>query len=280
MKTIIRSPLVWVASFLMVGVGLYFTLELGSFGTYDMASGEMIWDKDPRFVLTYPLYIQKLFGTMHRGELMLFAAPALFVITSGIVLTRDWRDNTFEIERAGNVRPATYFLGRFSAVFTFITVAALIEELIMFHLYTITRGGVQGLTGWDYIIDSNIRILRMFFIVVIPGILVFSGITFLAGNLTRSGTVGTIVGLCYVLFEYLANTVLKLRVPELYQDFMTPTPRKLYLYWQYFDTEWFTEKTWHNPFTTEQMLLCLGIIYSAAIVFLVISYCCVKRRRM
>ena len=46
------------------------------------------------------------------------------------------------------------------------------------------------------------------------------------------------------------------------------------------DTEWFEIKFPHNPFTTGQMLLCLGILYSAAVVFAVGSYVCVRKRKV
>ena len=262
----------------MIGTVIYYVIY-GSYGNYDFDTGKMIWDKDPRFVLQYFQYVQHFHNTIRR-ELMRFGAPLFCVIVTGIVLTRDWRDNFFEIEHAGDVRPSKYFLGRFLAVFSFLTVSALIVYLLAFHSYIISRGGVPDLSPWEYFIDSNVRLLRVFFITGIPGILVFSGITFLVGNLTKSGTFGTIAGLVYVLFEYLMKTVLTARIPQIYFNYMTPTPSYLYQYWAYYDTEWFEIKFPHNPFTTGQMLLCLGILYSAAVVFAVGSYVCVRKRKV
>ena len=279
MKTILRSPLVWLSVAVMFGNGVFFTLK-SQFSMRDLSTYEQIWDTDSRFVLGYDRYIQMLFNTMWTERLMLYIVPIMCVIVSGVVLTRDLRDNFFEIERAGDVKTRPYFFGRFSAVFTFVSITALFEELLAFHLYYITRRGVPGMTPWNYIIDSNVRIIRMFFVAVIPGILIYIALTFLAANLTKSGTAGMFIVLSYVLFEYLAKTVLKFRLSDYYKSFLTPTSRNLYQYWTFFDTEWFDLKFPYNPFTTEQMLLCLGILYSAVIVFVAISYLCVKKRKI
>ena len=152
--------------------------------------------------------------------------------------------------------------------------------LFSFHFYIITRGGVPDLSLWEYIIDSNVRLLREFFISGIPGILIFIGVTFFVGNLAKSGMVGMITGITYVLFEYLTKTFLRYRMPQFYHDYMTPTPYNLYNYWAYYDTKWFDVKWPHNPFSTNQMFLCLGIMYSAFIVFVIGSYLSVRRRKV
>ena len=278
LKTIIRSPLTWVAAAFMIGAALYFVL-IGSYANYDISTGELIMDSDKRFVLMYGQYIQKVFNTIRR-DIMLFGGPAFFVIVSGIVLTRDWHDNFFEIEHAGGVRSLPYFLGRFFAVFTFLTVSALVTYLFSFHLYIVTRGGVPGLAPWEYVIDSNVRLLREFCITGIPGILIFMAVTFLIGNLAKNGTIGTIAGIAYVLFEYLTKTFLNFRMPQFYHDYLTPTPSCLYRYWAYYDTEWFDVKWPHNPFTMKQMLLCLLSLFLIALVCSVVSYICVKKRKV
>ena len=278
MKTIVRSPLTWAAVAFMIGTALFFVFR-GSYGNLDLATGEMIMDTDSRFVLQYYQYVQHIHNTI-RLEVMLFGVPIFCVIISGIVLTRDWRDNFFEIEHAGGVRPVSYFLGRFFAVFTFLTVSALVTYLLSFHLYIITRGGVPDLSTWEYFIDSNVRLLREFFITGIPGILIFMSVTIIIGNLTGSGTVGTITGIVYVLFEYLTKTFLSFRMPQFYKDYLTPTPSNLYQYWAYYDTEWFDVKWPHNPFTTGQMLLCLLSLYSIILICSVVSYICVRKRKV
>ena len=277
-KTIVRSPLTWAAVALMIGVAIYYIIT-GGYDVYDPSTGEQFNDNDPRFVLVYSMYIQHFHNTIAR-EVMLIGVPLFCIIVSGIVLTRDWRDSFFEVEHAGNVKARSYFFGRFSAVFTVLTFSALFVYLFSFHLYIITRGGIPDLSPWEYIIDSNTRIFRMFFITAIPAILIFAGLTFLAGNLAKSGTIGTVVGVVYVLILYLTNFLFRFRMPLIYQEYLVPTPRHLYQYWAYYDTEWFDVKWPYNPFTTGQMLLCLGILYSIGTILVVISYVCVKRRKI
>ena len=278
MKTIARSPLAWAAATFMAGAALFFVFR-GSYGAVDLSTGEMIMDTDRRFILQYYQYIQHIHNSI-KVYVMLFGAPVFCVIVSGIVLTRDWRDNFFEIENAGGVHSSSYFLGRYFAVFTFITVSALVTYLLSFHLYIITRGGVPNLAPWEYVIDSNVRLFREFFITCIPGILIFMGVTFLVGNLTKSGTIGTITGIVYILFEYLTKTFLNFRMPQFYHDYLTPAPYNLYHYWAYYDTEWFDVKWPHNPFTTGQMLLCLLSLYSIIIICSVTSYLCIRKRKV
>ena len=275
-KTIVRSPLTWAAVALMIGVAVYYVI-IGGYGGYDPMTGEQFNDRDPRFVLVYYMYIQHFHNTIAR-EVMLIGVPLFCVIVSGIVLTRDWRDSFYEVEHAGNVKARSYFFGRFFAVFTVLTFSALFVYLFSFHLYIITRGGVSDLSPWEYIIDSNIRLFRMFFITAIPAILIFTGLTFLAGNLAKSGTIGTVVGVVYVLVLYLTNFSFRFRMPQIYQEYLVPTPRHLYQYWAYYDTEWFDVKWPHNPFTTGQMLLCLGKMYFVVVLYAAVSYIRIKRR--
>lgn len=278
LKTLFRSPLMWAAAVLMLGAAAFYVIR-GGYGTVDTATLETIWDTNPKFVLEYSTYIQHFHNTMAR-EVMLFGIPLFCVVVSGVVLRRDWSDSFFEIERAGGVRPLTYFLGRYAAVFTVLTAAALITYVLSFHIYVISRGGVPDLSPWEYVLDSNVRLLRLFFITAPPAILVFSGITFLFGSLTKSGIAGMIGGTVYVIFIYLTKYMLRFRLPQFFHNYLTPTPRYLYQYWAYYDTEWFTEKIYHNPFTDGEMILCICVLCSIAAVCLGLSFVCVRRRKV
>ena len=203
-----------------------------------------------------------------------------FAILPSIVLNRDWRDGFFEIERSGNVKNSTHFFGRYFAIISFEIAVTLCDVLLISHIYYFSRGGVPDFGLWDYLLDSNIRILRMFSIVIIPGILIFSGVSILASNFLKNGILGTMVGIVYALFEYLSQSFLSFRMPDFYKNFLTPKSQNLYLYWTFFDTEWFAEKDWHNPFTTGQMFLCLGMLWLIATLLVVFSYICVRKRKI
>ena len=118
LKTIIRSPLTWGGIVLLFGASIYYSLIISN-GKVDLNTFELIYDTDPRFVLSYQLYIQRVLNTLIGGSLMRFSAPSFCVIISGIITTRDWKDNLYEIERAGGVSPTKYFVGKFSSVLFF-----------------------------------------------------------------------------------------------------------------------------------------------------------------
>jgi len=277
-KTIIRSPLIWAAMALLFGVGVYFSLIINT-GQIDIKTYEMVWDTDPRFVFSYKMYIQKVLNTLMAAPLMWFSAPAFCVIVTGVLLTRDWRDNFFEIERSAGVKPYQYLLGRFFAVLLFVTLLTLLTAFTAFHTYFLSRGGVSFLTPAEYFFDSSIRILRAFFMATFPGILIFVSFTFALSSIMKSGLAGTIGGLGLVIFKYLSQGILQNRLPGFYHNYLSPTSANLYRYWSFYDTEWFYEKTEHNPFTTHQMLLCLSCLYLISVICIGVSYLCVKKRK-
>ncbi len=279
MKTIVRSPLIWSTIVLMIGVATYSILAKPLHGYFDLKIGELVYDTDPRFEVTYEVYIKRVLNTMMTTPLMLFSAPAFCVIVSGTILQRDWHDNFFEIERSGDVKPSRYFLGRFTAVLSFVSFVTLVIGIFAFHLYFVSRGGVESFTFGDYIKDSTIRNLRVFFASVFPGLLLFIGITFCIGNSLKSGIVGSMGGLLYVLFTFVSSDYLQFRLPQFYKDYLSPVPSKLYQFWAYYDTNWF-ESDITNPFTTKQMIICLSSMYLIAFVIILISYLCVKRRKI
>lgn len=278
-KTITRSPLTWAAVALLIGVAIYSSMR-GSYGKVDMSTYKMIWDTDPRFTIDYPLYIQHLRNALYTGSLMLYPAPVFCVIVSGVVLARDWHDNFFEIERAGGVKPRQYFISRFVAVLSFVSVITLITGFVAFHVYCLSRGGVESLSLWTYLFDSTVRILRIFFLAVFPGILIFVSFTFAVGSVFKNGIIGTLSGLALVVFKYLSQGILRFRLPDFYHKYLSPTPAYLYQFWGYYDTEWFFEKTQYNPFTTQQMLLCLFCLYLISSIFIILSYFSIKKRRV
>ncbi|MBR7033759.1 MAG: hypothetical protein IKI03_09035 [Clostridia bacterium] len=264
---------------LLFGASIYYSLIISN-GKVDLNTFELIYDTDPRFVLSYQLYIQRVLNTLIGGSLMRFSAPSFCVIISGIITTRDWKDNLYEIERAGGVSPTKYFVGKFSSVLFFSTLLSLFASFVAFHTYILTRGGVPSISSpLFYVFDSTIRVLRVFFMAVFPGILIFVSAVFFASSITHSGFGGSIFGFVIVLFKFLAEFYISGKLPAFYHDYISPTPVKLYQYWTYYDTEWFFEKEIHNPFTIVQMITSLGCLYLIAAVFVAISYLCIKQRK-
>lgn len=276
-KTILRSPMTYGAVFLVFAAIVYHAFTV-HYGAYSFDLKMMVWDNEPGFSLNYDLFLEEILNTPMAG-LMIYPVPLLCVIVSGIVLIRDFRDGFFEIERAGNIKTSRYLFGRLSAVVSFVTLISLFVCLFAFHLYILSRGGVPTMGTWEYVWESAVRLLRVFVMAIFPGILFFVGVTFLASNIMHSGLAGTAAGICYVIVNYSLRVFLGFRLPEIYTDYLSPVPTKLYKYWFAYDTKWFSDKS-VNLFSDVEMIVCLCVLYLLCSAFLTVSAICVKRRKV
>lgn len=280
LKTLVRSALLWIVIAMVIFVAM------------EQAAGERvrqtvldenfrivgyISDLDPEYVLTYDKYIQTILnGT--KAWVMLYAIPIFCVISTTLVLNRDFGDSFFEIEKARGTKASKYFLGRLTGLLTVSCIVCLFITFLCVHYYYFSRGGVDSFTLLSYFADSTIRILRVFFCAMLPALLFYIGLTYICGCVIKSGFAGAVIGLGHVLLDYGSKAFLVMRFPEVYHDFISPKPNKLYQYWTFYDTEWFGEKTMRNPFTNGQMLLCTSIIVGAALLYFTVSFICTKRR--
>lgn len=278
MRTIVRSPLTWGAVALLLAIGIYFQFQV-HYTRFDPVTLKSFVDTDPGYGMSFETYIDVVLNTPLTVTLMLFTAPALCVIGSGVVLTRDWRDNFFEVDRAGGVSIRKYFLGRYLAVLTFVTAVSLIADLLFFHLFFLIRRRVESMSPGQFFIDSTVRQLRVFFTSVFPGLLAFVGVTFFACNLMRSGATGMITGLGYVIFSFATKTYLQFRLPAFVLNNLHPVPTNLYIYWAFYGTERF-ENMLINPFLKGGMPTCLLCLYAFSLIFTFASYFCVKKRQI
>ena len=280
LKTLVRSALLWIVIAMVIFVAM------------EQAAGERvrqtvldenfrivgyISDLDPEYVLTYDKYIQTILnGT--KAWVMLYAIPIFCVISTTLVLNRDFGDNFFEIEKARGTKASKYFLGRLTGLLTVSCIVCLFITFLCVHYYYFSRGGVDSFTLLSYFADSTIRIFRVFFCAMIPSLLFYIGLTYICGCIIKSGFGASVVGLAFVLMDYSTKTFLGRQFSDIYIDYISPNPSKLYQYWTFYDTEYFTEKVSRNPFTNGQMLMCTAITVGAALVFFAISYICTKRR--
>ena len=278
LKTIIRSPLVWGAIFLVLAVGIFHQLQV-HYSYFDSSSLKSYADTDPEFNMSFKIYINEVLNTPLGMALMLFSVPAFCVIVSGVVLVRDWRDGFFEVDRAGGVSARKYFFGRYFAVLSFVAIVALAADFIFFHSFFIARKGVESWDLWRYLTDSTVRILRVFFTSVLPGIFIFVSVPFLFGNLMKSGVAGMISGLSYVVFAFALRSYLGFRAPDFVKNYLFPAPNNLYQYWAFYGTDRFYD-IMCNPLSTGEMLACILSLYATAAVCAAISFICVKRRKV
>ena len=92
LKTILRSRTAWLALALVGAVISIYAIR-GGHGYYDMATGEMIYDTDPRYVLSFETYRQTVLMNYACGSTMLYLFPLFAIIATLAVLLRDFGDS-------------------------------------------------------------------------------------------------------------------------------------------------------------------------------------------
>lgn len=274
LKTIYRSPLTWGTVILVFIIGLKHASTI-HYGAYDINLGRMVWDIESGFVITYKIFLQEILNTTYTESLMQYSIPALCVIVSGIVLTRDWKDNYFEVECSCGNKSSHYILGRLLAVLSFVSSVALVVCFFSFNFYVVSRGGVSTLTVTEYLVEAFVRLIRVFVTSVFPGILYYISFTFFASTIMHSGVAGVLSGLCYVVFIYLSKMFLRFRLPALFKDYLSPTPFRLYQYWATYDTE-MSDYEIINHFSQKELIICMCSLYLISCVFIYLTTFLIK----
>ena len=232
LKTTLRSALFWVA-FILALAAVFYKGTQATHGYVEILedgtiTSEMIYDTDPRYVLSWDRYSQLMLNL--NGSIMLYAVPLFCAITAMISLIRDHEDNMFEIEKAYGVGAARYFFGRVLAIITLTSLVTLFFAFFSINHYYFTRGGLAQFTLWEYFCDSAVRILRVYFNCIVPATINYVSVTVLLSTLFKNGIVGGIMGIIYALTNYLFQHFW-LRLDDFVKDHLDVTPQCLFNYW-------------------------------------------------
>lgn len=280
-KTLLRAALFWMAAVLVLGV----VIECATRVNYSRTLVEdhkivgHVMDTDPEYreYMDNSLYIQQLQNSQ-SSYLMVYAIPTFAVLSTMLMLSRDHKDNFFEIEKSSGIRTSKYFFGRFAALLTVNVTMCLFCGFTGFHAYFFLRGGPPDcFTLGGYFADSTLRILRVFCCAQILTLLFFIGITYMAVSLLRSGFAGGVFGFAAVLFTYATRTFLRMRMPAVYLNYLTPYSVFHYTYWGFYDSELFNHPL-ANPLNGTDILICTSFLIGISLVFFTISFICTKRR--
>lgn len=267
-KNLIRSVSFWLS----IAVLSIIVIQGASDGFY-------LGDNDQNFTLGYRDYIQTIINSL-AGKLLMYAIPIFSVITVVLVLNRDYGDKFFEIEKAANVKPAFYLYGRFSALISINFLTLFLCNLLCMYWYLYTRGGVEGLTTWETISETFIRVLRVDIFVGLPSLIFYIGLTYFAGSLFKNGIPAAIVGMGYSLWFYAAYLMLRFRISEDFFNYFSPIPKKLRHYFHYYDTEWFETMITQQKTSVAHVAFCISFLVGIAIVFNIISHMVVRNRNV
>ena len=281
LKNLLRSALLWAMLILMLGVAIekVATVNYTKAIVEDWVLIDTVTDLDEEFHIDYGGYVQAL--RHHASILAMYAAPLFAIVSVILVLSRDYKDNFFEIEKAGGVSALSYFFGRLCAVLTVNVAATLAVNIVYSQLYCFTRDvmGNLSMSFWEYLSETLVRNLRLYFLAMLPGIIFYIGLTYMVGCLFKSGFLGSLVSTSHLLMIYVIFRSPKYRLTEVY-EYVVPSCDNFFLYWGYYDTEWFTNKELHNPWSAEQLIMHTAIIAGIGIIGFAVSYICIRRRKI
>ena len=267
-----------MAFLLFVGVSVFEALK-GSYSYFDPVLKEIIWDTDPRFIVSRSLFLQNINNSC-CAEVMMYAMPLFAVISTAVILGHNYSDRFYEIEKAGNVRSSTYLFGRLSAILAVNLVAVIVACLTNHLLYIFTRGGVDGMTTMQIIVESTWRILRWVGVMLLPYILFYMSFTYMIGTVLKSGVAGAVGGMAHIVFYYVVNLILRHRIAPVYFDYLSPIPRKLRHYLYAFEQEAMPveQNLIQRDTSLGKALICLGVIVGVSVIYVGITYWRQRRR--
>lgn len=265
-KNLIRAVTFW----LIVAVLIIVMIQSASEGFY-------LGDNDPNFLLNYKDYVQCIINSL-ASRLLMYALPIFAVITVILILNRDYGDKFFEIEKAANVKPAFYLYGRLSALISINFLALFLSNLLCMYWYLYTRGGVEGLTTWETISETLIRVLRVDIFVGMPSLIFYIGLTYFVGALFKNGIPAAIVGMGYSLGFYAAYLMLRFRISEDYFNYFSPIPKKLRQFFHYYNTEWFEDMITRQKTSVAHVAFCISFLVGVSIICNIISHIVIRKR--
>ena len=275
-KNIYRSPIFWMM-FALFGFIAWEVITQPSYSEYRMELKELIYDTDPRYILRYNKYVQRVSNVM-SGSLLYYAMPLFTAITTVFVLNRDHGDNFFEIEKAAGIKPANYVFARLFAIFTLNLVVVTIMAYFYLHLYVFTRGGVQNMGLWEYIGDSTVRMLRMIIFRAIPTIVFYIGFTYCIGSLFKSGIIAALSSIGYIIFYAAGSLMIRHRIGSLYWNYLSPNPAKLQKYFHHYDLDDFENMLQTSDTDLGKAVLCIGILVGLGVIYSAIAYLRTRKR--
>lgn len=275
LKNIVRAPTFWLLLSLFVFEIIQIIIGSSS-SYYDFNLKEMIDDTDPRFVVGYRLYLKKTFNVVR--QVMIDTMPLITVVSTVLVLNRDYGDNFYEIEKAAGIKPRHYLFGRLTALVTLLIGIGAVASLAYFHTYIFTRGGVPSLDLFTYFTDSTVRIMRVFLFTGLPCILFYIAFTYCIGAVCRNGIPAAVVSIGYVVLNSVIYTTLRYRLNPLILDYLVPLPNKLGQYFYSYDTEEFEGMLKMLDTSLEKAVICLCILGGCVVVYTTIAYLCTRKR--
>ena len=274
-KNITRSKTFWFAVMLLFIIALYEAIR-GGYGYYDHQLNEVIMDTDPRYVMRYPITVQDVANTCY--SLLYYVMPIVSVIAAVSVLSRDYGDSFFEIEKTRGVKTLGYLTGRLAGLITVTFPVYISACFLRFYWYVFSRGGIDGMGTAEMLADTIPRLIRDIVTAGFSCILLYICLTYVVGSIFKNAVMGAAAGIGYVVAYYAARFVVKSRIDPFYFDYLSPIPDKLRYYLHYYDTEWFEETIASFETNLAKAMMCIGILLGVSLIYCTITYFRIRKR--
>ena len=265
-KKLIRSASFWLAFSVFVIITIYGASE-----------GFYIGDDAPDMVLKYHDFVECVTNSI-VAKLLMYSAPIFTVITVVLVLLRDYGDSFFEIEKAAGISPFRYLAGRLTALALLNFLVLVFMNMLCLHYYVFTRGGVDGMSISSYLWESTVRLLRVDLFVGLPSLLFYIGLTYCVGTLFKNGIPAAVVSMGYTIMFYASYLMFRRRIAAVFFEYLSPIPKKLRGFFQWFDTDRFELGLVHYDTSLGDMLLCVAFLTGCSLLFSLISYFRIRKR--
>lgn len=204
-KNLFRSGLFWIMFLVLIAYSVY----IGRDG--------------PRST-DYNQYIKWTNSTSVLNE---YIMPIFVTVSTSLIISHNYRDEFYEVEKAAGMKPVCYVWGQIIAliVVNFVTVS--IGASIIIHSIReplVLTGGYTFMGTWYYVIDISMRLLRQLLFIIFPHALFYMGITYIVGNITKSSFWCSVIPVSYTLFVIVLKRF-RLRIFELHTFFSYFAPR-------------------------------------------------------
>lgn len=277
-KNLFRSAIFWPIAVILTIIAIYEATGV-MYNYYDPAIGEVIYDNDPRYILQFNTYVQTVMNAC-VSNVMMYGMPLFTVVSTVIILFRDYGDGFFEIEKSCGMSSSLYLGGRMTALITVNTVTAFLATMLSLYVYVFTRGGVVGMGMLNLLSDSVVRVIRVTAFISLPCILLYITLTYAVGSIFSSGIPAAVAGLGYAVFYYVANLMFRFRIAPVYFDYMSPLPQKPRTYFHYFGTEMFENITQNSGASLWQVILAIGCLVTLSLLYTAVSYIRIRKRNI
>ena len=268
LKTLFRTPTFWLMAAVLLGIIIYNNGDMLS----SALGSERLHDLDSYHNLINNIVVAKI---------MIYPMPLFAAVTAVLILNHDYGDMFYEIEKAYNMKPIRYLLGRISALVTVNGILVTALSFLFVHLNVFFHGGVEGLGMWSYLADSFIRIMRVNLVLCVPSLIAFIAVTYMIGTLFKSGFAAMITSSAYVIAFYFVHLTLHMKwqpVYQIYFRYFDLMPRALRLYAAMADTSYFELVMSKHNDTALHVILGFCALCVFASLGILISYLRIRKR--